>query len=390
MPAPALPELITAYAARMHRAASGHHVLSPLGAWLLLALVGPGAQGKRRDGLEAVLGIDVDAAAEHARALLADPHPAVSAATACWHRPAVDTPALEAWARSLPGATERGDIPDQAGADAWARRVTDGLIRSFPVQVDAFAVLVLASALATRISWRIPFTLADASDLPSAWGPGVRQVLRSSATHRAFVADTAAAGRVGVHIAGSENGLDVVSVVAEESIPAASVIAAAYEVALDERPLSLYELPLGDGHSWRLTEREGMVANHAGREERSGALLPAWHAETRMDLMREAGLGFGDAAAALIALLPPGDYDAAAIQSAVAAYSREGFEAAAITVIAVRAVSMHVERPGIIRDLEVRFARPYAVVAVTRGPQPATWQGLPVFSGWVERADTAG
>jgi hypothetical protein len=34
--ADSLPELIAAYAARMHRAASGHHILSPLGAWLLL------------------------------------------------------------------------------------------------------------------------------------------------------------------------------------------------------------------------------------------------------------------------------------------------------------------------------------------------------------------
>ena len=54
-----LPELIAAYAERMHRAASGHHVLSPLGAWLLLALVGPASQGARRDELGAVLGVDV-------------------------------------------------------------------------------------------------------------------------------------------------------------------------------------------------------------------------------------------------------------------------------------------------------------------------------------------
>lgn len=389
MPAPALPELIAAYAARMHRAASGHHVLSPLGAWLLLALVGPGAQGQRRDELEAVLGIDVETAAAHARALLADPHPAVSAATACWHRPAVDTPALEAWARSLPGATERGDIPSQSGADAWARRVTDGLIPSFPVQVDAFTVLVLASALATRISWRIPFTLADAADLPSAWGPGVRQVLRSSATHRVFVADTAAAGRVGVHIAGSENGLDVVSVVAAEAVPAASVIAAGHEVATGQvAQISLGDLALGAGHSWNVTERE---ATPTSQDEQRHAVLPAWHADTRLDLMSAPGLGFGDAVAALIGLLPPDDaYDGEAIQSAVAAYTREGFEAAAITSIAVRLTALRPVRQGLLRDLEVRFARPYAVVAVTRGPQPATWQGLPVFSGWVERADTAG
>jgi hypothetical protein len=374
----------------MHRAASGHHVLSPLGAWLLLALVGPGATGRYREELEAVLGVDVDTAAGYARALVADPHPAVSAATAFWNRPAVDTAALEAWTRSLPGATERGDIPDQAGVDAWADRTTDGLIPTFPVEITTDLVLLLASALATRISWQIPFIPTDADELERVWGADVRQVLRSADTHRAFVADTAAAGRVGVHIAGSENGLDVVSVVADQGVAAGSVIAAAHEVVGGERPpLSLYDLPLGAGHSWHLTERDAMVVDASGREEASQALLPAWHAETRLELLDVPELGFGVAADALIAMLPPDKYKAEAVQSAVASYTREGFEAAAITVVAARAVSMRVERAGTIRELQVRFTRPYAVVAVTRGDEPDAWRGLPVFSGWVERADDA-
>ena len=40
-----------------------------------------------------------------------------------------------------------------------------------------------------------------------------------------------------------------------------------------------------------------------------------------------------------------------------------------------------------IRDLEVRLARPYAVVAVTPGRPGDPWQGLPVFSAWIQRAD---
>jgi hypothetical protein len=52
-----------------------------------------------------------------------------------------------------------------------------------------------------------------------------------------------------------------------------------------------------------------------------------------------------------------------------------------------------------VRDLVVRFLRPYAVVAVThyrprdgdpwREPWTHPWNGLPVFSGWIERADNA-
>jgi hypothetical protein len=386
MPTLELPALIAGYAARMHRAASGHHILSPLGAWLLLALVGAGAQGRQREEIEAVLGIDVDSAAGHARSLLADPHPAVSAATALWHRPAVKTPGLLDWLRSLPPSTESGDIPDQAIVDAWADRTTEGLIPSFPVEITPDTVLLLATALATRFSWYRPFDLADAAELDHAWGPQVHQVLRSVVTHRAFVADAGAAGRVGVHVAGSENGLDVVSVVADPSVPAASVIAAAYEIAIrDEHGLSLYDLPLGAGHSWNITEHE---ATPSSKDERRHALLPAWHAETRLDLMRAHELGFGVAAGALMALLPPGSYDAAAIQSAVASYTREGFEAAAITALAV-AMSLRAPRTGMIRDLELRFARPYAVVATARGAEQHPWRGLPVFSGWVERADNA-
>ncbi|HEX4015769.1 MAG TPA: hypothetical protein VHX15_03450 [Frankiaceae bacterium] len=384
-----LPGLIAAYAARIHRAASGHHVLSPLGAWLLLALVGPAAQGGQREELETVLGTDVDTAAGHARSLLAEPHPAVSAATAYWQRPSVATPALDAWTRSLPGATERGDIPSHAEADAWAAHVTHELIRSFPVEITDETVLLLANALATRISWSVPFTLTNAADLGTAWGPGVHQVLRSAATHRAFVADTAAAGRVGVHLAGSEDGLDVYSVVAGEGVPAGSVLAAAYEVAQHERPLALHALPLGDGHAWRLSEREEMVKDLSGREETSYALVPAWHAETRLDLLNASGLGFGPAVEALYLLLRPDEYEADAVQSAVASYTREGFEAAAVTAIGYRRVSAPARRPGTVRALEVRFTRPYAVVAVTRSAKPALWFGLPVFSAWVERADDA-
>jgi hypothetical protein len=380
---PALPELIAGYASRMHSEMTGHHILSPLGAWLLLALVGPAAQGPRRESLETVLGTDVESAAAHAGALLADPHPAVSTATAFWHLSAVDTPALDAWSRSLPEVTERGDIPSQADADAWAARLTRELIRTFPLEISADTVLLLATALAARISWRVPFTLAGAGELGPAWGPDVQHVLRSAVmTHQVFLADTSAGG-CGVHIAGSESGLDVVSVVAEESHAPSAVIAAAHEVATGAAPeLALDDLPLGTGHAWTLAERAEPAPDH----QRS-AVLPAWHASTKLDLLAAGGLGFGPAAEALMALLPPGLYGAEAAQSAVAAYTRTGFEAAAITALRILR-SARAPRPGV-RDLEVRFTRPYAVVAIARGPVPAAWQGLPVFSGWVERADNA-
>ncbi|HEX4428441.1 MAG TPA: serpin family protein [Frankiaceae bacterium] len=389
---PKLPELIADYAARMHRQVSGHHVLSPLGAWLLLALVGPATRGTHREELEAVLGIDADTAFAQASTLLREQHPAVAAATACWHLSAVDTAALAAWLETLPASTEQGDLPSQDQADAWAERVTDGLITRFPLKMTRDLVLVLATALATRISWQRPFELTDAADLGPVWGTEVQQVLRSVPTHRASVADTEAAGRVGVHVAGSLDGLDVVSVVAGESVPPGSVIAAAHEIAAGNVPeVALGDLPLGDGHAWKVTERVAGPGRE-DQEEKRYALIPAWHATTELDLAAT-DLGFGIAAEALMALLPPGHYDHGAVQSAVASYKREGFEAAAITGLYIRA-SARRPQPRV-RDLEVRFVRPYAVVAVTRGrrnggdPWHDPWWGMPVFSAWVERADNA-
>ena len=125
-------ELITGYAGRLNPAlVTEQAVTSPLGVWLLLALVAPAGQGSNRDGLEAVLGATADDAAARAAALLSDPHPAVSAAAAVWDR--MLGPTFDDWARDLPAVIERGPVPSQADADAWARERTLGMIEEFPL-----------------------------------------------------------------------------------------------------------------------------------------------------------------------------------------------------------------------------------------------------------------
>ena len=102
---------------------------------------------------------------------------------------------------------------------------------------------------------------------------------------------------------------------------------------------------------------------------RSGSprLLPAWSAQSEHDLGAAAELGFGPAASALAALLPPEPRGHAfeAKQVALARYTRTGFEAAAITAIAQRAgMAMPQYRDGLIRTARLEFVRPFAVVAV--------------------------
>jgi hypothetical protein len=154
---------------------------------------------------------------------------------------------------------------------------------------------------------------------------------------------------------------------------------------------SLFDLPLGDGPLWSVSETTAPIKSGAAREERCSAVLPAWTARTEYDL-GDPELGF---AAAARALAPDDPW--VARQAAMARYTRVGFEAAAVTALAV-ALAMHVPRTGLVRTAELRFGHPFAVVAVTAdrpGPgrparqDPSPWSGLPVFSAWVAQPEDA-
>jgi hypothetical protein len=81
----------------------------------------------------------------------------------------------------------------------------------------------------------------------------------------------------------------------------------------------------------------------------------------------------------------------------MARYSRTGFEAAAVTAIAIELAALVSGRR---REAELRFAHPYAAVAIATDPEGAgqrrggrvshgPWHGLPVFSAWVSEPEDA-
>ncbi|HEU5421464.1 MAG TPA: hypothetical protein VFV41_27520 [Streptosporangiaceae bacterium] len=404
---------LAGYARRLHRAAGpGHHVASPLGAWLLLALCAPASSGRSRAALTEALGCDADTAARIAASLLERPHPLVPSAAAVWALPGAPLPpAFGSWRDGLPDAVQRGPLPGQAARDAWAREHTAGLIERFPLDIDPGTYLVLATALGTRVSWEVPFSLAPATALgeQSPWAGRLRQVLRTPGPavslltggrdaagpggfpgppHQQFIAVTPEAGDVAVHLARARGGLLVASVAATAGVPGAEVLAAAQRLAgaaAVEEPVplrALADLPLGDAPLWRVREQP-----EPGPDTFT-AVLPAWSASSQITLA-DPGLGFSAAAAALS---DGGPW--AAAQAAMARYSRTGFEAAAVTTMAMAAAA-RMTRPGQHRSAELRFAHPYAVVAVTTdpggpGPAPGPWHGVPVFSAWVaDPADAA-
>jgi hypothetical protein len=392
---------VARYARRFHSVAGdGHHVASPLGAWLLLALCATASEGQAREDLETILGCDVADAAALAAELLASPLPVVPAAAAVWHADGNLGETLTRWLAGLPAAVQTGRVPSQSDLDEWARRHTFGLIERFPLD-DPSIWLLAATVLATRVSWERPFDLAPASALgpSSPWSARLGRVLRTpdGPGNDQFVATTEPAGDVAMHTAHAQDGLLVTSVAAAPEVPAADVLAVAYDLAVAGATggrvarRSLFDLPLGEAPLWTISEGTGPVKAASGREERCTAVLPAWSARSQYALGNPE-LGFAAAAQAL----SPGD-PWQARQAAMARYGREGFEAGAVTALGI-SLAMLIPNQGVVRTAELRFGHPYAVVAVTvdepgKSRQPAAghgpWHGMPVFSAWVAQPEDA-
>ena len=395
-----LAELIDGYSRRVYPAVLEQHdsasVCSPLGVWLLLAACASVAAGAERAALERALGCPAGEAVELLEAFMADPPPALKAAIAMWIRESDLTPAVSAWIKRLPSQLETGPIPTQVQADEWADDHTLGLIKKFPLAIDAATRIVLASALATKVSWPAPFELVPASEHlaeGSPWRGRVQRLLweRSPA---AGIAETVAAGLVAFHLAAAKEELIVFSVSAEPGTPREAVLEAAHELTRQRgvpRMHSLFELPLGAGHSWEIAEHEVATSTPNERIERiDGASLPAWRIEDELDLLRSEHFGSHPALETMrLQIGPRPDDEFGAKQAAVAAFSRFGFEAAAVTAFA-RATSRYSPpvHTGRMRTATLRFDHPYAAVAIAGDPQRASaWLGLPLFTAWVSEPE---
>lgn len=383
---------VTAYAHRFDaRYATRHGVTSPLGAWLLLALVAPLAEGPARAELEQVLDLPADRAAASAAEMLATTPAAVTAAAAVWADVERLLPTFAAW--TLPDAVERGPLPTSEAADAWAREHSRGLIERFPLTLDADTRLVLASVLATRITWALPLEEVPATELGGEFARRVDSALRlASGPSWQGVVDTEAAGPVGVAMPVSEDGLQVLSVIAAPDVAPDRVHRAAHEVAAAPFAPQTYDATT-DGHAWSVTTR---IEQRVPRDEpiyEWRSTLPAWRTTSEHDLADAPGVR--TALDVLGRFVRPVDRPVRteARQVATAAYSREGFEAAAVTAFGVRAAGAPRPMSEVtVHEVHLRFNRPHAVLARVAdrtspwsdGPEiPTVWAGVPVFTAWL-------
>lgn len=354
---------LRAYAARCREVLpEGFAVRSYAGLWLLLATLGPATSDRDREELEGALGMSAEEAATVAAELLGEQRNDLDAAVAGWSRA---------------GTTLSGTVPlhldvlpDQAGLDAWARTSTGGRIDAFPVTLTPETLLLLASALVAETRWTEALEIA-----------GERLVVDERGL--LAVVDTEAAGLVAVAVPPGTVGLEVVSVVADPGLPAEWVWAAVDEVVawvLDDTLLErrVPARTLGDGHAWRVVRKRQVVRD--GATEVWDASVPAWSLDTVTDLTTAPGVG--PVARAILATVSVEPLAVTCTQSATATYTAEGFEAAAVTVMAFLTGLPGAPPPARkVHHVSLRFDRPHAVVVVARG---GAWEGVPVVHAWVD------
>ncbi|WP_280269067.1 serpin family protein [Nocardia wallacei] len=352
---------------------TGDFVLSGCGVWPLLGVLATAANEPVRSELAAAVGLSADDAQPAALRLLSELADAetVAGALGVWVREDVEL--HEQWARSLPGGVVE-KITGQAALDAWADRHTAGLIERFPLSITADTLLVLATAIVARTAWLQPFHDDVLEPAAGPWrghrGPG----LSRNSQHLRDAAILPGAEPVTRVVVRGTGDLDVHLLLGDGS--PGEVLATGLG-ALDGSIEAHTDLPIG-------TEGPGLAV----RETRAVAdtlriQLPPFEIRSSHDLCRYLDLfGLRTATDAGQGRFPsisatPLHVDSAA-QDALARFTRDGFEAAAVTAIALaRAAAAFRPRPAV--EISATFDRPFGFLAVHRPT------GLVIVAGWVAR-----
>mgnify|MGYP006268599285 CR=1 FL=1 len=338
--------------------------VSYAGLWLLLAHLAPLASGTRRQALAEAIGISCEQAAALAQELLRAPHKTIATALGAWSQVDVD----------ITLAVPIEAMPDQAGLDRWAAENTRDLIKHFPLKLTPEMLLVFATAVVLQPQWTDKLRTNRNGML--VLDDGLQTLV-----------DTQAAGRVAVAKPFSEDGVDVVSVIAAPDVSPREVWRAVDEVVdkLNQGGLWHAEYPgfdLVDGHAWTVRDMTQQFVSWeapAQGEVIWRSYLPQWNADCVSQLTNAPGVR--EIVTSLQQAVPDltgGPFECT--QAATAAYDDSGFTAAAVTGLGIAAtgVPQFVERT--VRHVDVTFDRPHAVVAIARG---GAWEGVPIFHSWV-------
>ena len=388
-------EAVTEYARKFLTAGEenpGHSVCSPLGAWLLSSLVVGGEEG--------VL----------AREIFETPNALVSNALALWVDTNQLTPTFTEWYATLSENLEFGDIPTQEEADEWAAENTKGMIKEFPTTIAPDLSIVFANALATKFAWVEKFNIVSSSELGGVFAGRTERALSSAyvAGHQAFLLDTRL-GRVGVHVGisdipdsdSADDEVQVVSVIADPKRSAQEVQLLAVDIAealFSEEAMArhgfsrvrVWDLADDDlaGGFWDVEEGTAYLTGYpvGGRASSHAAYIPSWKIQSDINLLSPVRPGIRETLETLGGMLRESG-PASVKQSAYAAFTRYGFEAAAVTAVAMFGSNFVARTQYPNRALSVRFGHPYAVVAVSSSL--GAWNSVPLFHAWVTETQEA-
>ncbi|NDZ61678.1 serine protease [Streptomyces anulatus] len=329
-------------------------VCSPAGLWLALAAVAAGARGATAAELRALLGTADREAAPAVTALARelDGTGALGVATRVWSR----VPVLPAFQEALPDV--RFDPMDPAAADAWVREATGGLIGRLPLEITDETLLALVNVLALKARWEKPFEAWQTHDLPFTDAAGTVVPVPTMAKD-VPVADAWTAG--GAYVVelrcasepGGGPGARVRLVLGEPGVGAGRVLPVGWAPRAEGVPLDTDRVTIGLP---RLTLRTRVPVT--GQLASLGVRLALTDAADFSGLSREP-LAISDV-----------------VQEAVLKIAEEGVEAAAVTVVAMRAGSA--PRPQ--RVHHIAFDRPFGIVVL------AGSDDVPLFTAWQAEA----
>ncbi|MFF4020336.1 serpin family protein [Streptomyces sp. NPDC001843] len=372
--------------ARWAGAADGGTVVSAAGVWPLLAFLADGAAGPARAELAEALGLPAEQAAGAARELLASmgAMPGLDTAVGLWTKRTVEL--REEWAAGLPdeahGVLTHDLAATREALDAWAAKRTGELVDRMPVPLTEDTELVLASALAMRTRWLMPFDEVPLETAHEPWAEPERLgLVRSTAVlDRIGVAETPHGSVTELKVLGT-NALDVHLLLGEERMTPGQVLRAGVDLLARRWPVVPGpQLPYGDVGPGLSVVRERCSAPQppsldvttAAFEVRADHDLLALHRVFGLTTARDTRQGHFPG----VSDSPPLALGSAG-QSAMARFGALGFEAAAVTGFAAVAGGGPPKLRHVKTTIDARFDRPFGFLALHRHSR------LVLAAGWV-------
>ncbi|MYR07779.1 hypothetical protein GTV32_16375 [Gordonia sp. SID5947] len=354
--------------------------LSAAGVWPLIGLLASAADDQAGAELAAALGRPVESAQREALELLdvLRSGGSTAAALGLWARS--DLPLHEQWTSQLPAGVV-GQLTDQEALDRWAAAETNGLIDRFPLALTPDTELVLASALAARVRWRMPFDSWPRDRQGSGDAAGGQWLQRTTSDLTAAAVLDGTVTRVVVE---GDRDIDVHLLLGDHE--PADVLATGLRELSGEAHVRL-AADIDGGDTTGLTVS---VEESSDQQDRFRLRLPSFDIGSNHDLLEYRDV-FGlrsvtDPDSPHLPLLSPSPlFVARGAQDVVASFSAEGFEAAAVSAFGVIATGAPLPRRYRITAVDVSFDRPFGFLAVHRPSR------LAVVAGWVRSPfDSAG